>query len=59
MWWTKEEVQKWSLEAQKQAGYVLDVPFLGHCDEVNPIDLFRASTKGETEVSDRPVVIQE
>ncbi|KAL9614298.1 MAG: hypothetical protein Q9167_001181 [Letrouitia subvulpina] len=42
LWWSKEEVDRWSLAAQKQAGYVLDNPFLGHCDETNPIDLFRA-----------------
>jgi ectoine hydroxylase-related dioxygenase (phytanoyl-CoA dioxygenase family) len=42
LWWTKEEVQKWSLQAQRQAGYILDLPFVGHCDEKNPIDLFRA-----------------
>ncbi|KAL9610235.1 MAG: hypothetical protein Q9167_005057 [Letrouitia subvulpina] len=40
---TKEEVRGWSIAAQKQAGYVLDSPFLGHCNEGNPIDLFRAN----------------
>lgn len=43
MWWTSEEVRKWSPAAQKQAGYVLDNPFLGHCNEENPVDLFRAN----------------
>ncbi|KAG9241335.1 hypothetical protein BJ878DRAFT_521215 [Calycina marina] len=43
LWWTKEEVQTWSLAAQKQAGYILEVPFLGHCNEKNPLDMFRAS----------------
>jgi len=43
LWWTKEEIGKWSLAAQKQAGYVLDNPFLGHCNEKNPLDLFRAN----------------
>ncbi|KAJ5916822.1 hypothetical protein N7504_000837 [Penicillium tannophilum] len=43
VWWTREEVQKWSLEAQKMAGYVLDGPFMGHTNHHNPIDLFRAS----------------
>ncbi|CAF9943001.1 MAG: hypothetical protein ALECFALPRED_010419 [Alectoria fallacina] len=37
--WSKDEVQQWSLAAQKQAGYVLDNPFLGHCDEKNPVDV--------------------
>lgn len=44
MWWTKDEVQQWSLAAQKQAGYVLDNPFLGHCDETNPVDVVRVDT---------------
>ena len=43
MWWTREEVRKWSPAAQKQAGYVLDNPFLGHCNETNPVDLFRSN----------------
>ncbi|KAL9602565.1 MAG: hypothetical protein Q9219_001709 [cf. Caloplaca sp. 3 TL-2023] len=42
MWFKKEEVEKWSLAARKQAGYILDNPFLGHCNETNPIDLFRS-----------------
>lgn len=44
LWWTKDEVQQWSLAAQKQAGYVLDNPFLGHCDETNPVDVVRVDT---------------
>ena len=44
MWFTKEEVQTWSLAAQKQAGYVLGNPYLGHCNEANPVDLFRPGT---------------
>ncbi|KAL9126471.1 MAG: hypothetical protein Q9175_007913 [Cornicularia normoerica] len=43
LWWTKEEVRRWSLSAQKQAGYVLDNPYIGHCDEKNPIDVERGS----------------
>ncbi|KAL9120234.1 MAG: hypothetical protein Q9187_003213 [Circinaria calcarea] len=43
LWWTKKDIEKWSLAAQKQAGYVLDNPFLGHCNETNPVDLFRVS----------------
>ena len=42
LWWTKEEVQQWSVAAQKQAGYLLDHPFIGYCDEKDPIELFRA-----------------
>ena len=42
LWWTKKEVQQWSIAAQKQAGYLLDHPFLGYCDEEDPIKLFRA-----------------
>ena len=44
LYFTKEEVSHWSPSAQKQAGYMLDGHFLGHCDEKNPIDLFRAAT---------------
>ncbi|KAL9638267.1 MAG: hypothetical protein Q9164_001670 [Protoblastenia rupestris] len=44
LWWKKEEIEKWSVAAQKQAGYVLENPFLGHCDEGNPVDRFRASS---------------
>ena len=44
LWWTRDEVQQWSLTAQKQAGYVLDNPFLGHCDEANPVDVVRVDT---------------
>ena len=51
MWWKEAEVRKWSLAAQKQAGYVLDNPFLGHCNEVNPVDIFRASTDGSSSSS--------
>lgn len=51
LWWKEEEVRKWSKAAQKQAGYVLDNPFLGHCNEVDPIDMFRASTEGIGELS--------
>lgn len=43
LWWTKEEVQQWSLAAQKQTGYVLDNPFLGHSDEADPVGRFRAN----------------
>ena len=41
LWWTKDEVRQWSLAAQKQAGYVLDNPFLGHCDDTSPVDVVR------------------
>ena len=43
LWWKKAEIEKWSIAAQKQAGYVLDHPYVGHCNETNPIDLFRAN----------------
>ncbi|KAK3172576.1 hypothetical protein OEA41_005900 [Lepraria neglecta] len=43
LWWTREEVQQWSVAAQKQAGYLIDHPFLGYCDETDPIKLFRAN----------------
>ncbi|KAL9103488.1 MAG: hypothetical protein Q9163_001484 [Psora crenata] len=43
LWWRKDEIESWSVAAQKQSGYILDNPFLGHCDETNPLDLFRAS----------------
>ena len=43
LWWKEEEVRKWSPAAQKQAGYVRENPYLGHCNETNPIDIFRAS----------------
>jgi len=43
VWWTKTEVQQWSVAAQKQAGYVMDHPFLGYCDETDPIERFRSS----------------
>ena len=45
LWWTKEEVQRWSVAAQKQAGYLVDHPFLGYCNETDPIKLFRANDK--------------
>ncbi|MCJ1230377.1 hypothetical protein MMC12_007050 [Toensbergia leucococca] len=45
LWWTREEVQQWSVAAQKQAGYLIDHPFLGYCNETDPIKLFRASDK--------------
>lgn len=48
LWWTKDEVQQWSLAAQKQAGYVLDNPFLGHCDETNPVDVVRVDADSGT-----------
>ncbi|KAL9031260.1 MAG: hypothetical protein Q9196_000698 [Gyalolechia fulgens] len=51
LWWKEDEVRKWSQAAQKQAGYVLDNPFLGHCNEVNPVDMFRASTDGLDELA--------
>ena len=41
MWWSREEVRGWSLGAQKQAGYVIDNPYLGHCDWMNPVDKAR------------------
>ncbi|KAL8903953.1 MAG: hypothetical protein Q9207_003600 [Kuettlingeria erythrocarpa] len=43
LWWTKEEVEAWSKAAQKQAGYLLGNPFIGHCDDSDPLPLFRAS----------------
>ena len=50
LWWKEEEVRNGSQAAQKQAGYVLDNPFLGHCNEGNPVDMFRASTDGIDEL---------
>lgn len=47
MWWTKEEVQQWSLAAQNQAGYVLDNMFLGKCDETNPVDVSRVDAESK------------
>ncbi|KAL9125934.1 MAG: hypothetical protein Q9217_004929 [Psora testacea] len=48
LWWKKAEIDTWSVAAQKQAGYIRDTPFLGHCDEKSPLDLFRANaTIGE------------
>ena len=41
-WFTQEEVKTWSLSAQKQAGYILDNPLLGHTNLNNPIDAIRA-----------------
>ncbi|MCJ1281397.1 hypothetical protein MMC26_000716 [Xylographa opegraphella] len=38
--WTEKDIRGWSLAAQKQAGYVLDNPYLGHCTEINPVDAF-------------------
>ncbi|KAF2420714.1 PhyH-domain-containing protein [Tothia fuscella] len=46
LWWKEDEVRSWSRDAQRQAGYVLDIPFIGHCDEVDPIERFRASGSG-------------
>lgn len=43
MWWTKDEIERWSLAAQKQAGYVIDEPFIGHCDEESPLNHFRVN----------------
>ncbi|KAL9011140.1 MAG: hypothetical protein Q9173_003992 [Seirophora scorigena] len=43
LWWTKEEIEAWSTTAQKQAGYLLGNPFLGHCDDSDPLKMFRAS----------------
>ena len=51
LWWKEEEVRKWSAAAQKQAGYILDNPYLGHCSLGNPLDLFRSSTNDMDEVS--------
>ena len=48
LWWTKEEVQQWSVAAQKQAGYLLDHPFIGYCDDTDPIKLFRAADRAIT-----------
>ena len=45
LWWTKDEVEQWSVAAQKQAGYLLDHPFVGYCDEKDPIKLFRAEDR--------------
>ncbi|KAI4234580.1 MAG: hypothetical protein LQ349_003698 [Xanthoria aureola] len=42
LWWSKEEVETWSRAAQRQAGYLLGNPFLGHCDESDPVGMFRA-----------------
>lgn len=46
LWWTKEEVQRWSVAAQKQAGYMMDHPFIGYCNEADPVKLFRANDVG-------------
>ncbi|KAL8764274.1 MAG: hypothetical protein Q9194_007133 [Teloschistes cf. exilis] len=46
LWWTKEEVQRWSVAAQKQAGYMMDHPFIGYCNEADPVKLFRANDSG-------------
>ncbi|KAI4174153.1 MAG: hypothetical protein LQ343_002488 [Gyalolechia ehrenbergii] len=43
LWWAKEEIRTWSTTAQRQAGYLLGNPFLGHCDETDPVKIFRAS----------------
>lgn len=42
-WWTKEESQKWPLNAQKQAEYVLDNPYVKNCDDKYPTDVERES----------------
>lgn len=41
---------KWSSSAQKQAGYLMDSPFIGHCNETHPVDVFRASDPSITDV---------
>lgn len=51
VWFTEEEVRSWSLKAQKQAGYVLDGPFLGYVDHHNAIDMFRAN-KNQASIPD-------
>jgi len=43
VWFTEEEVRKWSPQAQRQAGYLMDSPFLGYVDHCNAIDKFRAN----------------
>ena len=43
LWWTASEVANWSLAAQRQAGYMLDNPNIGHCNETDPLEFFRAS----------------
>ena len=42
LWFTKDEVMSWSLSAQKMAGYRMNDHYLGHCNEGDPIDMFRA-----------------
>ena len=43
VWFTREEVMRWSPAAQRQAGYLMDSPYLGHCNETDPVNVFRAS----------------
>ncbi|KAK2823868.1 hypothetical protein FQN49_007540 [Arthroderma sp. PD_2] len=42
-WYTREEVDKWSVDAQRLAGYVTD-KMLGICDDGDPIDALRRRT---------------
>ncbi|KAL8992808.1 MAG: hypothetical protein Q9169_006823 [Polycauliona sp. 2 TL-2023] len=51
LWWAKEEIETWSISAQKQAGYLLGNPFLGHCDETDPMKKFRSSVCSERELT--------
>jgi len=39
-YYTKEEVESWSVEAQRFAGYITD-KMLGICDDGDPIDALR------------------
>ncbi|KAL7935555.1 phytanoyl-CoA dioxygenase family protein [Trichoderma chlorosporum] len=44
-WWTRAEVDTWSIEAQRLAGYVTD-KMLGICDNGDPIDALRRRDEG-------------
>ena len=48
LWWKKEEVEKWSIPAQRQAGYVMGSPNIGHTEWRDPISKFRASETTST-----------
>ncbi|EFR00817.1 hypothetical protein MGYG_03821 [Nannizzia gypsea CBS 118893] len=39
-WWTRDEVETWSTDAQRLVGYVTD-KMLGICDDGDPIDALR------------------
>ncbi|KAE8137454.1 hypothetical protein BDV38DRAFT_246793 [Aspergillus pseudotamarii] len=45
VWWDKNAVQKWSIDAQRLAGYVTD-KMLGICDDMDPIDALTKKSTG-------------